>query len=163
MAEYDFDPYLRQLIAQYEMLGLVWLGKLPEPTSGETQCSLPHAKAAIDTVEMLAAKTRGNLTSAEDQEMRRVLTLLRLNFVEEVNREQSGAGKGEQEAPPVTEPAAGQEAEQAGESVAEPAAGQEAEQSGADPEAEGSEAGGANSEPSDGARTKSGSNGAQKG
>lgn len=95
----EMNPYLYALVAQYEMLGMICLGKVPDPSSNETQCDLARAKMVIDTVEMLDAKMKGNLTETEDREMKRILTLLRLNYVEEVNR-----GSGEKDEP-STEPA----------------------------------------------------------
>jgi len=94
----EIHPHLRHLFAQYEMLGMIWLGKLPDPATGQTHRELPQVRAVIQFFEMLEAKTRGNLTPAEEGELRRVLTLLRLNYVEEARRPEPAAAEPEPEA-----------------------------------------------------------------
>jgi hypothetical protein len=88
MAIGDIDPYLLMLIAQFEAMGMIGLGKLPDPATGKSVRDLAHTKLAIDVLTMIENKTRGNLVADEERELRRSLTLLRLNFVEEVQREQ---------------------------------------------------------------------------
>jgi len=87
------DPGLLFLIAQYEMLGMIGLGKLPDPTGAAPSRDLGRARQAIDLLEMLERKTRGNLTAVEEGELRRVLTLLRLNFVAEASAASGGGDR----------------------------------------------------------------------
>ena len=90
MAE-AFNPYLRHLIAQYEYIGMVWLGKVPDPAKGEIHRELDQVKEVVGFLEMLEAKTSGNLTEDEARELRRALTLLRLNYVEELRKPEAAA------------------------------------------------------------------------
>ena len=78
----EFNPHLQILIAQYMQIGMVGLGKMPNPVDGESKLELTSVQFAIETLQMLEKKTRGNLTPAEAQELGRVLTLLRLNYVD---------------------------------------------------------------------------------
>ncbi|MBP6874962.1 MAG: DUF1844 domain-containing protein [Candidatus Eisenbacteria bacterium] len=84
----EFDPYLREIIMQYEVLGMMLLGKVPS-RDGEVHKDLEQVRAVVGLLEMLERKTRGNLSEDEQRELRRVLTLLRLNYVEEANRSKS--------------------------------------------------------------------------
>ena len=74
------------LISGYATQAMVGLGKIASPITGEIERDLEQARAMIDILEMLEAKTEGNRTEAETGALRQALSMLRLNFVEEVNR-----------------------------------------------------------------------------
>lgn len=86
-----FDPYFAALLTQFEALGLIGLGKLADPTAGEARADLARARTAIEMLQMLEAKTQGNLSEAEGRELRRVLTNLRLNYIDEAARPSAAA------------------------------------------------------------------------
>jgi len=73
-----------QLVAQQTNLTLMLLGKVPNPQTGQTTRDLESARLFIDQLEMLEAKTRGNLTREETQLLQQSLMTLRLAFVEAV-------------------------------------------------------------------------------
>lgn len=102
MAEQDVDRFFIAILAQNEYLGLVGLGKLADPATNEIAVDLHKAQIAIGTLQMLERKTQGNLTEAEQQELRRVLTNLRLNYVEEAKRTGEGSQTGDDESGPET-------------------------------------------------------------
>ena len=62
-----------RLVMQQTNMSLMLLGKIPNPETNEHTYDLEGAKIFVDQLEMLAAKTRGNLTSAEDELIRRSL------------------------------------------------------------------------------------------
>lgn len=76
------------MVIQQTNMALVFLGKVPHPESGETVRNLDAAQMFIDQLEMLEAKTKGNLEKQEEGLLRQSLTELRLAFVEAV-REKS--------------------------------------------------------------------------
>lgn len=85
------NQFFLAMMREHEYIGLIGLGKVAEPHSGEMSVDLEKTKYAIGALEMLEAKTRGNLNEAEQQELMRVLTGLRINFVEEMkNLDQPG-------------------------------------------------------------------------
>ena len=86
MTPETFDAYFAGLLAQYETLGLIGLGKLTEPGEGNPRTDLARARFSIEMLQMLELKTQGNLSEAEARELRRVLTTLRLNYIEEAKR-----------------------------------------------------------------------------
>lgn len=60
---------------------LMHLGKIPDPSSQKVEKNLVLAKQTIDLLEMLAQKTKGNLTPEEDSLLKSVLTELRFLYV----------------------------------------------------------------------------------
>jgi hypothetical protein len=73
----EADPRLNEfIILQAQNAGL-FLGQIPHPHSGEKQTNLRAAKSVIDSLEMLASKTRGNLTASETKLLATALDNLR--------------------------------------------------------------------------------------
>jgi hypothetical protein len=63
----EADPRFSEfVILQAQNAGL-FLGQIPNPHSGEKSVNLRAAKSVIDALEMLASKTRGNLTASESR------------------------------------------------------------------------------------------------
>jgi len=61
---------------------LVNLGELPDPLKNENDINLPLAKQTIGLIEMLAEKTKGNLTEDEDRLIDGMLYDLRMKYIE---------------------------------------------------------------------------------
>jgi hypothetical protein len=74
-----------QLVMQQANLAMMLLGKMPNPETGETMRDLDAAQVFINQLEMLEAKTKGNLTPPEDAILKQTLMSLRMTFVEAVN------------------------------------------------------------------------------
>ena len=54
-----------------------FLGQLPNPATGETNINLKAAASVLDSLEMLAVKTRGNLTAGESTLLEKALLNIR--------------------------------------------------------------------------------------
>ncbi|OGC92022.1 MAG: hypothetical protein A2142_03200 [candidate division Zixibacteria bacterium RBG_16_48_11] len=78
--------YFYQLVLMFQTAALQQLGKLINPLSGKVEQNLEQAKFSIDILGMLEEKTKGNLSSEEQRFLESVLSGLRLNYVEEVNK-----------------------------------------------------------------------------
>ena len=74
------------LVVQQTNMASIFLGLAPHPQTGQVAQDLEHAKYFIDQLEMLAAKTRGNLDKREEALLQQSLTSLRLAFVEAVSK-----------------------------------------------------------------------------
>ncbi len=74
----DFLGFISMLAMQAAMA----CGLRPHPMTGKRMVDLDAAQSTIDILEMLAEKTRGNLTPEEDREFREVLSEVRLAFVQ---------------------------------------------------------------------------------
>lgn len=78
----EADPRFNEfVILQAQNAGL-FLGQIPNPHSGEKQINLRAAKSVIDSLEMLAFKTLGNLTTSEAKLLDTALENLRPLFEE---------------------------------------------------------------------------------
>ena len=71
-----------ELVLMLSASAMQQLGKLMNPMTGKTELNLEAAQATIDMLEMLDAKTKGNLDREEDRLMKNTLTSLRMNYVE---------------------------------------------------------------------------------
>lgn len=74
------------LVASYSGQAMICLGKIANPQTGEIERDLDQASMFIDMLQMLEARTEGNLTDDESSALRQSLSMLRLNFVEEKNK-----------------------------------------------------------------------------
>ena len=74
----DFHTFVLSLGSS----ALLHLGELEHPDAGAPRKDLPLAKHTIDILAMLEAKTKGNLTPAEEKLMESLLYDLRLRYVE---------------------------------------------------------------------------------
>jgi hypothetical protein len=68
-------------VAMQANMALIGLGQVPNPATGKAEPNLATAKVFIDILEMLAAKTKGNLTPDENTYLQEALTNLRMVFV----------------------------------------------------------------------------------
>ncbi len=73
----EADPRFNEfIILQAQNAGL-FLGQIPNPLTGEKQVNLRAAQSVMDSLEMLEAKTQGNLTTAEAKLLTAALNNLR--------------------------------------------------------------------------------------
>lgn len=63
--EPESDPRFNEFILLQAQNAGLFLGQIPNPQSGEKKVNLRAAKSVIDSLEMLASKTKGNLTPSE--------------------------------------------------------------------------------------------------
>ena len=96
--EKDMNKYLFiNLVTMLSMSAMQQLGKIINPAAGKAEINLDAAQATIDTLDMLSAKTRGNLDNDEARMMKDTLSMLKMNFVEtrdEEERKKAQSGKG---------------------------------------------------------------------
>lgn len=85
------------LVTMLSMSAMQQLGKIINPAAGKAEINLDAAQATIDTLDMLSAKTLGNLDKDEARLMKDTLSTLKLNFVEtreEEEQKKAQSGKG---------------------------------------------------------------------
>lgn len=75
----DFSTFVLSINSS----ALVQLGLLEDPASGQKTKNLPMAKQTIDLLAMLEEKTKGNLTSDEENILKNILYELRMLYVKE--------------------------------------------------------------------------------
>lgn len=74
----DFSSFILSLYSS----GLVQLGRVEDPSNGKKSVNLDLARHTINMIAMLEEKTRGNLTTDEEQLLKSLLSELRVAFVE---------------------------------------------------------------------------------
>ncbi len=88
MAETTNNEFLfMQLILQYQQLAMMSMGKIKNPATDTIDRNIEMAKFAIDTLDMLIAKTKGNLGEYEDKFINEVVRELKLNYIDEVEKD----------------------------------------------------------------------------
>lgn len=75
----DFSTFVLSINSS----ALVQLGLIEDPGSGQKTKNLALAKQTIDLMTMLEEKTRGNLTSDEENILKNILYELRMLYVKE--------------------------------------------------------------------------------
>ncbi|MCF7729492.1 MAG: DUF1844 domain-containing protein [Chthoniobacterales bacterium] len=74
-----------EFIMMQAQQAMLFLGRLPHPSTGETIVNLEAARMFIDYIEMLKEKTRGNLSSDEEKVLGSILSDLQMSFVQVSN------------------------------------------------------------------------------
>lgn len=69
------------LISTFVTEAMVALGQFPHPGTGQIEADPGHAKFAIDMLEVIAEKTKGNLNPMEEQGIKDILHQLRMAFI----------------------------------------------------------------------------------
>ena len=76
-------PYL---VEMFRFQAWVALGKVTNPMSGKVERELPMAKAMIDLLCELEARTEGHRSSDETRLLQGAVTELRLNYLDEMKQ-----------------------------------------------------------------------------
>ena len=79
LPEINFATFIFSLNAS----AMVHLGMVEDPVAGEKKVNLSLAKQTIDMLSMLEAKTKGNLTTDEEEMLKHILYDLRMRYVKE--------------------------------------------------------------------------------
>ena len=77
------DALLVNLVLMFQSAAMQQMGKISNPLTGKVEKNLDQARFSIDMIEMLKAKTRGNVSSEIGKLLDSTLTNLRLNYVDE--------------------------------------------------------------------------------
>lgn len=76
-------PTFLTIVQMFQLEGMVALGKMLNPATGELTKNLEHAKYVIDILDVLMEKTAGNLDEKDAKFLEQTIATLKLNFVEE--------------------------------------------------------------------------------
>ncbi|MBU1693830.1 MAG: DUF1844 domain-containing protein [Verrucomicrobia bacterium] len=89
-----------QLVMMLATSATQQLGKLVNPMTKKAEVHLDAAQATIDLLDMIAAKTKGNLDRDEERLLKDTLMSLKLTFVETRDTSGTEAGAKPTEPPP---------------------------------------------------------------
>ena len=106
--EVSREEYLSSVFATMVMqltnMAAMFMGKVPNPENNQMVVDLDAAQIFIDQLEMLEAKTKGNLDAEEQNILKQGLTMVRMAFVEAVESAQKQATQPVPSAPPSSSP-----------------------------------------------------------
>jgi len=91
MTDANQNILFMQLIIQNQQIAMMSMGKIKNPVTHRVERNLEHAKIYIDTLDMLLAKTKGNLAEYEEKFLIESLKDLKLNYVDEVDKDNAKA------------------------------------------------------------------------
>jgi hypothetical protein len=77
-----------QLVLTFQSAAWQQMGKVKNPITDKIEKNLSQARFSIDILEMLKVKSKGNLSTKEEQYLNAAIRELQLNFVEEYDKEQ---------------------------------------------------------------------------
>ena len=103
MAENDerHGIFFMQLVFTFQSAAWQQMGKMKNPITDKIEKDLNQARYSIDMLEMIRAKTDGNLTEEEKRLLDGTISQLQLNYVDEFNKQQQeGAVQEKEEKPP---------------------------------------------------------------
>ncbi|MDE0594701.1 MAG: DUF1844 domain-containing protein [Roseibacillus sp.] len=77
----DNDPRFAEFVILQAQNAGMFLGKIPNPTSGHPEVNIKAARTVLDSLEMLENKTTGNRTAEEDKLLQVALLNLRILYL----------------------------------------------------------------------------------
>ncbi len=80
------EQLFAQLLFIFHSSGMQGLGKVLNPVTNKIEKNLEQAKQSNDMLAMLRAKTKRNLSAESERMLSQFLSDLRLNYVDEVNK-----------------------------------------------------------------------------
>ena len=82
--KFEYPPInFTNFVLSLHTSALFHFGDFPDPASGKAQKDLPAAKQAIDMLDMINEKTKGNLNEQENNLIQGVLYELKMRYVKE--------------------------------------------------------------------------------
>jgi len=76
------------LILNFQSTAMIGMGKVMNPFTQKVTRNLTEAQFSIDILDMLLEKTKGNLTKEEETYLQKTLTELRLNYIDEMKKDE---------------------------------------------------------------------------
>ncbi len=77
-----------QLVMMFQTAAMQQMGKLQNPITKKVERDLDQARFSIDMLEMIQNKTKNNLSENEKKFLEHTLFELRMNYVDEVKKEE---------------------------------------------------------------------------
>lgn len=74
------------LVGSFEMSAMMAMGKMKNPMTDKIEKDMTQAQFSIDILDMLIAKTKGNISEYEQKYLENTLGQLKLNFIDESNK-----------------------------------------------------------------------------
>jgi hypothetical protein len=82
----DILSLIRYFMSMLSAQSWQWMGLVKNPATGNIEQDLDQAKTAIDTIAAMVQVLEPKVTQAEKDELQRLLSDLRINFVQQSSR-----------------------------------------------------------------------------
>jgi len=79
--------FFMYLVSSFELAAMQAMGKIKNPITDKIERDLNQAQFSIDILDMLKDKTKGNLIDYETRFLENTIGQLKLNFVDEQQKE----------------------------------------------------------------------------
>lgn len=83
------------LISTFYSSAWMQMGKMANPVTNKVERDLQQAQFSIDLLDMLKEKTKGNLTEDEARLLDHAIKELKMNYMEEMKKDEQATKKGE--------------------------------------------------------------------
>jgi hypothetical protein len=83
------DQLLAQLLFIFQASAMQGMGKMKNPVTDKIERNMEQAQQSIDMLDMIKEKTKGNLSSEMARLIDNSLSELRLNYVDELNKDKN--------------------------------------------------------------------------
>lgn len=83
-----------QLVIMFQTAAYQQMGKVKNPLTDKMEKDLAQAQFSIDMLGMLEEKSKGNLTEEEKKYLELALYELRMNYLDEANKEKESKSTG---------------------------------------------------------------------
>ncbi len=77
------------LVGSFEMSAMMAMGKIKNPMTDKTEKDMAQAQFSIDILDMLKEHTKGNISEYEAKYLENVAGQLKLNYIDEANKDQA--------------------------------------------------------------------------
>jgi hypothetical protein len=74
------------LVMMFHTAAMQHLGKIKNPLTDKVERNLDQAQFAIDILDVLASKTKGNLSDEESRFLTNTVKELKLNYIDELSK-----------------------------------------------------------------------------
>ncbi|MFQ6114702.1 MAG: DUF1844 domain-containing protein [bacterium] len=90
-ADQKNEVLFMQLVFTFHSAVMQHLGKIKNPLTDKIERNLEQARLSIDMLDMIKAKTEGKLSDNEKSLLERLIREAKMNYVDEVDKEQKAA------------------------------------------------------------------------
>jgi len=90
-----YNSLFLTLVYNFQSSAMIGMGKVLNPIKNEITRNMNEAKFSIDMLGMLSELTKGNLPEETNKMLQRILTELRLNYVDEVTKDKKAEAEEE--------------------------------------------------------------------
>ena len=80
------------LVGSFEIAAMQGMGKIANPVTNKTERNLEQAQFAIDVLDMIKEKMKGNLSEYESKYIDNTASQLKLNYLDELEKSKKETG-----------------------------------------------------------------------